>query len=627
MRLTSIRYLSNDNLSKSKIIKDFFGISKITSKDIAGAFKTKEKLDSDKIQLKYDPLIGPRFRKVNEVNETDRAFGHVRLDCENVPQVHGQFEPSYYKQQPMDTIDIKQKFVPDNRLANGIAELDLQNPASEDLDARVDHPDYNESYLISEVSPTVPLENILEDFRSDISIDKIERYNNKAPLVFYFEYEKPIESSQLVENNVSKGIISSHQTVKLSGKKFSEKDINNAILETSNERDKKPALVYDPEVHEVSEEKLLEPAIEGFEEAPATNGSEDLSFNKDLELKYQFKEEDQKAPLTGFDYLKQVRSGRIEPTAKGLKHRLSKTRPLPMSTSVKLDSKGFQVYTNQVIDWSLVRETDIIDYVKKSIIYNNYDIIAVNKPYGLPSHGKGGVLDMNSIMKKLCEKMKISDVHLVHRLDKTTTGVLLFATSLTRARELHKFFKADQIKKSYWCITKGVPSEPAALIDMPLIEYRVAGRSRMIPIPMNADQNEELSAICREASRAVSEYRVLKSTKEVALVEVKPRSGVKHQIRCHMGFGLDKPILGDHKYSSEKKWAPQRLPLSILKALNLRQQKTRTLPIHLHARTIAIPTAKANGQTLFITAPLPDHFRENLKALKLLDNELKKKIN
>lgn len=305
-----------------------------------------------------------------------------------------------------------------------------------------------------------------------------------------------------------------------------------------------------------------------------------------------------------------------------------KTKLHPLEKDVTLDSKGFNDYTHQVTNWDACIREEILGELKKSIIYHNYDVLAINKPYGLASHGgnKKDKLNVNSLLQDLAKTMRIEKVYLAHRLDKTTSGVLLFATSQERADQLNKLFKSDQIKKTYWCITKGVPILHEAIIDIPIGEYEIAGMFRSCLAPEGVDKERQLSKRFREARRAITEYSVIHSNKHVSLVEVKPRTGVKHQIRCHFGFGLNRPILGDHKYSHLGKLAPQELAMPVLNLLHLRQTKVRTLPMHLHAKTIVLPSVKPNGQNLFIEAPLPKHFKENMKTLRLVSRDVEEKL-
>lgn len=285
----------------------------------------------------------------------------------------------------------------------------------------------------------------------------------------------------------------------------------------------------------------------------------------------------------------------------------------------RLDSKGFRDYSLQVQNWNLISKVDMINHLQSSIIYNNYDIIAINKPYGLASHNEinGDSKDVNSLMQEVGRRLRFDKLYLAHRLDKTATGVLIFASSPEMAAKLNKQFKSDQIQKTYWCITAGVPNPEHAIIDIPIGELNISGIIRSCIYPEDLEKEYQISSNYRQAVRAITEYRVLEKVGSAALLEVRPRTGVKHQIRCHLAFGLMKPILGDHKYSHIAKVAPQRLPQPILNALRLRQPKVRTLPLHLHAKTVVIPGAKANGQTLFIHAPLPSHFVQNMRSLGL----------
>ncbi|VDP87075.1 unnamed protein product [Schistosoma mattheei] len=121
---------------------------------------------------------------------------------------------------------------------------------------------------------------------------------------------------------------------------------------------------------------------------------------------------------------------------------------------------------------------------------------------------------------------------------------------------------------------------------------------------------------------------------------------IKHQIRAHLAFGLQTPILGDHKYSHAEYLAPQRLPKSLLEVLNIRQSKVRYISLHLHASSLHLrvppsssSSSSSNNEGFFdfvrsfdnshsnnnkfiknplkFTAPLPNHFRGNLKRIGL----------
>ncbi|KAK2166706.1 hypothetical protein NP493_1293g01033 [Ridgeia piscesae] len=179
-------------------------------------------------------------------------------------------------------------------------------------------------------------------------------------------------------------------------------------------------------------------------------------------------------------------------------------------------------------------------------------------------------------------------------------------------------FKKREVVKRYWVITKGVPNPLEGVIDIPMAEAEVEGKYRMALRPNYTSETKLLMRSSHKVKKreAVTNYRVLDSHQSTALVECQPESGVKHQIRCHLAFGLNTPILGDHKYSHYSKIAPQKLYPDILQRLGVRQAKVRHLPMHLHAVNVILPEFN-NGHNVFISARLPRHFVQNMKWLKL----------
>lgn len=116
---------------------------------------------------------------------------------------------------------------------------------------------------------------------------------------------------------------------------------------------------------------------------------------------------------------------------------------------------------------------------------------------------------------------------------------------------------------------------------------------------------------------AVTNFRVLDSNNGASLIECEPHTGIRHQVRVHMSYVLECPILGDHKYSHVTKLAPQKLNTQMLRALNMRQAKVRSIPLHLHASSLCLPQYYGDARSLHVHAPLHDFFRRSLKWLKL----------
>nr|KAG5686875.1 hypothetical protein BaRGS_015553 [Batillaria attramentaria] len=115
---------------------------------------------------------------------------------------------------------------------------------------------------------------------------------------------------------------------------------------------------------------------------------------------------------------------------------------------------------------------------------------------------------------------------------------------------------------------------------------------------------------------AITEYEVLAQQDSMALVELRPLSGVQHQIRAHLAQALNAPILGDHKYSHMDKLAPQRLFPEALQKLGIRQAQVRYLPMHLHAKSLVLPEWRGRNN-VFINAVIPKFFLRSLKTLKI----------
>ncbi|CAB4069458.1 RPUSD4 [Lepeophtheirus salmonis] len=243
--------------------------------------------------------------------------------------------------------------------------------------------------------------------------------------------------------------------------------------------------------------------------------------------------------------------------------------------------------------------------LQNSIIYNKDGIVALNKPYGLP---------MNYL------EIPSGALTHVHRLDKTTTGVLLLSSTEESHSRLTNYFRQRKITKIYWAITNGVPEPSEGIIDIPIREEKINGhfRSMLIPrvnIPLKSRTRQFTSG---HAQPAVSEYKVLNFNYNAALLEVNACTGFKHQIRAHLGFGLSTPILGDHKYSNIRGIGkPQKVNGEIILRLKTRLSKSRDIPLALHAREVIIPGVGGHSQDLRIIAGIP-HYFSNLKSrLKL----------
>jgi 23S rRNA pseudouridine1911/1915/1917 synthase len=196
------------------------------------------------------------------------------------------------------------------------------------------------------------------------------------------------------------------------------------------------------------------------------------------------------------------------------------------------------------------------------VIYENKDIIVVNKPAGMMVHGVAGKVSheptlVDVLLKKYPEIRTVGDdpklrPGIVHRLDKDTSGVMVVARNQKSFEYLKSLFKGRDIKKTYVAVVLGLPKEKQGIIDK--------------PIGIQTGTTKRSVESKKMAKPAVTEYKVLATSdsqlaisekqQSYSLLEVHPLTGRTHQIRVHM-TSIGHPIVGDPLYGPKKQppWA------------------------------------------------------------------------
>lgn len=232
-------------------------------------------------------------------------------------------------------------------------------------------------------------------------------------------------------------------------------------------------------------------------------------------------------------------------------------------------------------------------FLKSLVLYEDQHLIAINKPAGIASQGGSKVgRNIDDMMAAMADKNGHKP-HLVHRLDKDTTGVMLLAKNPKTARTLGDMFKGRDIHKYYWAVTAPAPEMYEGKIRSALAKVKEGGEDRVRAVDDD------------EGKMAVTYYTVLESAgRDVALVAFWPRTGRMHQIRVHAAQ-MGCPLLGDFKYD----------PAQTLLADN------PDLPeaLHLHARRL-IFRHPATGKKMDITAPVGPEMKKTLKYFGFPDN-------
>ncbi|NWT73902.1 RUSD4 synthase, partial [Prunella himalayana] len=174
--------------------------------------------------------------------------------------------------------------------------------------------------------------------------------------------------------------------------------------------------------------------------------------------------------------------------------------------------------------------------LKQRTLYQNEEIVVIDKPYGLPVHGGPGIknciADVLPILAKMLENMKAEPLHLCHRLDKETTGVMVLARSKEAAEKIRLLFKTRQVEKIYWAIVLGDPDPVEGVVEIPIVEKEV--QSHQSHYKMTLAPNYRLcpedgrvvrTRGNRHAERAVTRYRRLAAASACSLLQLQPVTG------------------------------------------------------------------------------------------------------
>ena len=293
---------------------------------------------------------------------------------------------------------------------------------------------------------------------------------------------------------------------------------------------------------------------------------------------------------------KELAGNRIDKTLPNLDKNLTRvmSQKLIEQGNVKVNGKNvktsYKLNENDKVEVEIpeVKEVCIeAQDIPVEVLYEDNDIIVVNKPKGLVVHPANGNPDgtlVNALMK-IC-KGTLSGIGgeirpgIVHRLDKDTSGVLIVAKNDKAHLALCKQIKNREVKKTYLALTRGIIKENEATINMPI------GRSTT---------DRKKMAVVKTGKEAITHFKVLERFKENTLLEINLETGRTHQIRVHLSQ-IGYPIVGDMVYSNGK-------------------NKFGVQGQMLHAWKIKF-MHPITGKEMEIEAPLPPYFEDVLEKLK-----------
>src|SRR3954465_3222370 len=228
--------------------------------------------------------------------------------------------------------------------------------------------------------------------------------------------------------------------------------------------------------------------------------------------------------------------------------------------------------------------------LKDMILFEDADVMVLNKPQGLAVQGGSGITRNVDDMLEVMRDAKGQKPRLVHRLDKETAGCLLIAKTRFAATALTGSFRHHSARKIYWALVAGVPKPKQGRISTYLAKEE-SEDDTIMRVAAHGDEG---------ASHAVTYYAVVETAaSKLAWVSLKPVTGRTHQLRAHMAH-IGHPIVGDPKYFNKENWA---LPGGLQNRL------------HLLARRIVIPHPR--GGVIDASAPLPPHMLQSWNLLGL----------
>ncbi len=259
-------------------------------------------------------------------------------------------------------------------------------------------------------------------------------------------------------------------------------------------------------------------------------------------------------------------------------------------------SAGAQVRVPPLPDAPEPREKGQLDprdvaYAKSLVIYEDEEVLALNKPSGLAV--QGGTKTLKHVDRLLSAWGEGMDrPRLVHRLDRDTSGVLVLGKSPQAAAKLAGAFAKRRARKIYWAIVAGFPKPGEGVIELPLAKRGVGDREMMVPV----DAKDE------RAESAESEFvTIARAGPRAAWMALWPHTGRTHQLRAHM-LAMGHPILGDPKYNNEASVA-----------------LSEGLKLQLHARRLILPHPSRG--TLALEAPMSPELRAGFERFGFDEHE------
>lgn len=248
-----------------------------------------------------------------------------------------------------------------------------------------------------------------------------------------------------------------------------------------------------------------------------------------------------------------------------------------VSTGTKLAKPGDKIQPDHEIEADISLLQKPADAPDLPVLYEDDDVLVIDKPAGVISHARGKYWDEPSVASFVRTRLThaaddllqsgAERAGIVHRLDRGTSGVMICAKNAQALSMLQRQFSQRKTKKTYFAVAEGMPDPAEALIDVPL------ARNPNDPKTFHPDP---------KGKPATTHYVVDRSNGKYSLLKLTPQTGRTHQLRIHLQY-IGHPIVGDPIYGN---------------------QTADRLYLHAHSLEITLP----NGQRTVFESPVPLQF-------------------
>ena len=232
--------------------------------------------------------------------------------------------------------------------------------------------------------------------------------------------------------------------------------------------------------------------------------------------------------------------------------------------------------------------------ISENVIFENDDLIVINKPAGLLSipDREGKEISLKQILQE-----KFGQIFTVHRLDRNTSGIIVFAKNEVTHKQLSQLFEGREVEKYYQGLVIGKPAELTGTIDAPIMEHPVT---------------KGLMVTNKKGKPSQTDYEVLETLRFFNWVQFQIHTGRTHQIRVHMKH-LGHSIVCDELYGDGKPILLSSLKKKFKLSKNEEEEKPILARLALHSYRLKF---SLNNKEFDLEAPLPKDLRACLQQLK-----------